>query len=234
LLSLSYGYVTRLTVGVPMTTMRFVIGLLVMAAATKADTMGVFITTQFQGIVGVSLASLFLMKRRENPFAAGGGGENAESGNAEKLKGKWGGRKHGAGSGSRIPDDGLPAAGVLAGLIEGAAEGPAKHGAGPVEYASHSTGQGVGEGPRDVGTGGTVRTLPIRTPKRIASWMPRRVRQQVMAEAARSAAESGVEEGQDKSGSESASAAANGSGVTKERPRQLAVPYRNYRRYRGA
>ena len=89
---------------------------------------------------------------------------------------------------------------------------------------------------RDVGTGGTVRTMPTQKPKRIARWMPRRVRAAVVA------ARSG-EEGEGKGGSVlrkdggsvegSASADANGSGVTSGRPRQLAVPYRNYRRYRG-
>ncbi len=73
-----YGFVAKTTVGVPMTSLRFVIGLLVLAASTRADTMGVFITSQFQGIVGVSLAALFLMKRQPNPFAdmeeAGEGG----------------------------------------------------------------------------------------------------------------------------------------------------------------
>ena len=87
--------------------------------------------------------------------------------------------------------------------------------------------------PRDVGTGGTVRTMPIRTPKRIASWMPRRVRAAVVA--ARNAADDATKELQD-NGEEW-----NGEGPRAERkpkdgsekPRQLAVPYRNYRHYRG-
>ena len=70
-LALFYAFITNLTVGVPMTSLRFVLGLLIMGAATKADTMGIFITTQFQGVVGVSLAALVLMKRRPNPFAMG-------------------------------------------------------------------------------------------------------------------------------------------------------------------
>lgn len=68
-----YGFVAKFTIGVPMTSLRFVIGLLVLAASTRADTMGVFITSQFQGIVGVSLAALVLMRRQPNPFAAEGG-----------------------------------------------------------------------------------------------------------------------------------------------------------------
>ncbi len=84
-LAIFYSLITRLTVGVPMTSLRFVIGLLIMAAATRADTMGVFVTTQFQGMVGVSVAAMVLMRRQRNPFAAGGsetesGGQRAESG----------------------------------------------------------------------------------------------------------------------------------------------------------
>ena len=86
-LAIFYSLITRLTVGVPMTSLRFVLGLLIMAAATKADTMGVFVTTQFQGVLGVSVAAMVLMKRQRNPFAAGGGAENAERGKAETLKG---------------------------------------------------------------------------------------------------------------------------------------------------
>jgi hypothetical protein len=56
-LAMFYSWVTNISVGVPMTSLRFVLGLLIMAAATKADTMSVFITSQFQGIVGVSLAA---------------------------------------------------------------------------------------------------------------------------------------------------------------------------------
>jgi len=70
-LGLFYSVVTRLGVGVPMTSLRFVAGLLVMSAATSADTMGIFVTSQFQGIVGLSLASLLLMRSQRNPFADG-------------------------------------------------------------------------------------------------------------------------------------------------------------------
>jgi hypothetical protein len=64
-----YAFMTRLTVGVPMTSLRFVLGLIVMAASTKADTMGIFVTTQFQGAVGVTMAALLLMRRQPNPLA---------------------------------------------------------------------------------------------------------------------------------------------------------------------
>jgi hypothetical protein len=50
-----------------------VLGLLVMGAAVRADTMALFITSQFQAIVGVSVAALFLMRRQINPLAAQGG-----------------------------------------------------------------------------------------------------------------------------------------------------------------
>jgi hypothetical protein len=64
-----FAFMTRLTVGVPMTSLRFVLGLIVMAASTKADTMGIFVTTQFQGAVGVTMAALLLMRRQTNPLA---------------------------------------------------------------------------------------------------------------------------------------------------------------------
>lgn len=70
-LAVYYSIMTRLTVGVPMTSLRFVLGLLALAAATAQDTMGIFITSQFQGMVGVSLASFFLMRRQANPYAEG-------------------------------------------------------------------------------------------------------------------------------------------------------------------
>jgi|GEM_PF-2577353 len=70
-LALFYAFVTRLGVGVPMTSLRFVAGLLVMSAATTADTMGIFVTTQFQGVIGLSLASFVLMRTQTNPFAEG-------------------------------------------------------------------------------------------------------------------------------------------------------------------
>jgi hypothetical protein len=74
-LAIFYSWMTRLTVGVPMTSLRFVLGLLVMAAATRADTMGVFVTYQWQGALGVSVAALFLMRRCRNPFVSLTGGE---------------------------------------------------------------------------------------------------------------------------------------------------------------
>jgi hypothetical protein len=147
-----------------------------MGAATKADTMGVFITSQFQGIVGVSLAAMVLMRRQPNPFAE----EQASGGLRQEAGGKWEMRKQGARS--------------------------EEHGAGNAVTA-----------PRDVGTGGTVRTMPIRTPKRIARWMPRRLRAAVVAQNAAEEEPEGTETPKDGS----------------EKPRQVAVPYQNYRRYRA-
>ena len=127
----------------------------------------------------------------------------------------------------------MPAPGILTNLIEGAPAERAQHGARSEEQgARHESarvgkleGGKVGEGgrdtasaePRDVGTGGTVRTLPIRTPKRIARWMPRRVRAAVVAQYAAEEEPERTETPKDGS----------------EKPRQLAVPYQNYRRYRG-
>jgi hypothetical protein len=200
-LAVFYSLASRATVGVPMTSLRFVLGLLFMAAATQADTMGIFVTTQFQGVVGVSMAALVLMRRQANPFAAGGG-EAIRQG-AEGIRHTAYGRRQ--------------------------ETGPVEY-AGPVKLSSdsatsraeHSMGR---EGKQLSADGGTVRTLPIRMPKRTASWMPRRVRAAVVA-AARSAEERG-------DGGQGTGEAQNGSGVTRERPRQVAVPYQNYRRYRG-
>jgi hypothetical protein len=212
-LGLFYGYFTRLSIGVPMTSLRFVIGLLIMAAATRADTMGLFVTSQFQAIVGVSAAALFLMRRQPNPLAA-------EGGETERGAGKWGSAY--ARGGSRLCSttagqdggtSGMPAPGILANLIEGAPAERAQHGARSEELGA---GNAV-TAPRDVGTGGTVRTMPIRTPKRIARWMPRRVRAAVVAQYAAEEEPEGAETPKDGS----------------EKPRQLAVPYQNYRRYRG-
>jgi hypothetical protein len=188
-----------------MTSLRFVLGLLIMGAATRADTMGVFITTQFQGIVGVSLAAMMLMRRQPNPFA-----EEQEMEVKSGKVGRWEGRQQGA----RSEEQGAREESARVGRLEGG-----KVGEGGRDTASAA--------PRDVGTGGTVRTMPIRTPKRIARWMPRRIRAAVVA-AARSAEETGDSE-------QGTAEAQNGSGVTREaqRPRQVAVPYQNYRRYRA-
>lgn len=82
-LAIFFSLLARMTVGVPLTSLRFVLGLLVMAAATRADTMGIFVTMQFQGMIGVSLAAMVLMKRQINPFAADG----AENG-GRKVEGR--------------------------------------------------------------------------------------------------------------------------------------------------
>lgn len=78
-LGIFYSIVTKMSVGVPMTSLRFVVGLLIMAAATRADTMGVFVTTQFQGVVGVTLAAALLMRRQANPFAMAPGQPSAKA-----------------------------------------------------------------------------------------------------------------------------------------------------------
>jgi len=74
-MGLLYGMVSRLTVGVPITSFRFVSGLIVLAGVTNDNSLGVFLTMQFQGVVGVALASVFLMRRQPNPFAAQGTSE---------------------------------------------------------------------------------------------------------------------------------------------------------------
>ncbi|MBU3666622.1 MAG: hypothetical protein FGM15_12215 [Chthoniobacterales bacterium] len=217
-LGMFHAMVTRLTVGVPMTSLRFVIGLLIMAAATKADTMSVFVTMQFQGVLGVSVASLFLMRRQQNPFAEERGGVRQEA------RGKWGSAYarsgYGVTSGRRAENgngvtSGMPSAGVLTGLIEGVPDGRADEslkderlrdqepeGVGKWEgmnVGGWERGQSGAETKslRDEETEGVgrlepettaaadgllVRSLPIKTPKRVAAWMPRRVREQVVAQ----------------------------------------------------
>jgi len=68
-IGLLYGTVSNLTAGVPLTSFRFVSGLIVLAGVTNDNSLGVFLTMQFQGVVGVALASIFLMRRQPNPFA---------------------------------------------------------------------------------------------------------------------------------------------------------------------
>jgi hypothetical protein len=196
-----------------MTSLRFVLGLLVMGAATRSDTMGIFVTTQFQGIAGITVAALLLMRRQSNPFA----GEQG-AGSVEQGVGKWGRKKHGAWSVEH---------GVEEGLKDKETERPKDQEGEGIRHAA--------DGERQLSAdGGTVRTMPIRTPKRIASWMPQRVRAAVVAQYAVQEVTEGVSVGQkDGVAVEGSASAQGGSGVTRERPRQVAVPYQNYRRYRG-
>lgn len=122
-LGIFYSIVTKATVGVPMTSLRFVLGLLIMAAATKADTMGVFVTTQFQGVVGVSVAALVLMRRHKNPFAL----EPASRGKTPQLAPKRRQIRHGSRRGARprVPEQEAP-------LLDQFAPAPVA-GAGPEE-----------------------------------------------------------------------------------------------------
>lgn len=69
LLSSGYALATRLSSRVPITSFRFVAGLVVLASVTNENTLGVFVAAQFQAIVGVALASFFLMRRQPNLFA---------------------------------------------------------------------------------------------------------------------------------------------------------------------
>ena len=88
---------------------------------------------------------------------------------------------------------------------------------------------GAGGGGKQLAAdGGVVRTMPIRTPQRIARWMPRRVRAAVVAQYA--AQEASGEEGETERPRDEET---KGLKDESSRPRQLAVPYQNYRRYRG-
>lgn len=199
-LAIFYGFFTNLTVGVPMTSLRFVMGLLIMGAATTADTMGVFLTSQFQGIVSVTLASFFLMRRQPNPLIEDEEFEktrhqhlkNANGSQAENVSGNFEkGAKQATGSGRNVVGE-----------------------------------QAVMQGAVLAADGGVVRNFATRIPQRAAVWMPRRMRRHFAAQLAAASNGAGDEpkpEDEETKSAESASA----------RPRQLAVPYRNYRRYRG-
>jgi hypothetical protein len=208
-LAIFYGWITNLTVGVPMTSLRFVLGLLIMAAATRADTMGIFVTTQFQGIVGVSLAAMVLMRRQANPFASEQG-----AGSREQGAGKWGPAYARGGYGGT---SGMPAPGILTNLIEGAPEVRAQQAVSSMERGAEGKQNPAAARTHLAADGAVVRTMPIRTPKRIASWMPRRVRAAVVAQYAAEEEPEGTETPKDGS----------------QKPRQVAVPYQNYRRYRA-
>ena len=86
----------------------------------------------------------------------------------------------------------------------------------------------MGDERRDTGAGGVVRTLPGSMPKRVTSWMPRRLRKSIVAQAANDLEEKGTNAENDDVKSKELRVASNGG-----RPRQLAVPFQNYRRYRG-
>jgi hypothetical protein len=204
LLGAFYGAMARLTAGVPMTSLRFVLGLLVLAAATRADTMGVFVTTQFQGMAGLSLAALFLMRSQPNPFAqnlAIGAKEQSSKGRRQKAH-------------NRTPDTGLPAPGGLVRLIEGAQLDAATADSAPVAPQAH-WGAGVESSGRD------KRKLPMRA----TAWMPRSLRMRIIARQRQEGSAAG------QAAAVVPTSAAGGSG--NDRPRQVAVPYRNYRKYRA-
>ena len=283
LLGLFYGYVTNLTVGVPMTSLRFVLGLLILGAATKADTMGVFVSSQFQGVVGVSFAALFLMRRQGNPFAAEG--EETEHGawsmerkkhgawsRERKEHGAWS-REHGARkNGERMNGPRDQETKRL--KDEETAESANRRwpqgkrvAMQPTDKRQSADGVSVEQtvGKQLTADGGTVRTFPIKLPKRVAAWMPRRVRAAVVAQRAeieQKVTSTGAHGARGRwpqatAGEMSGSEGVNETkGVGEEglkdeelkrlrdeetkrpkderaRPRQVAVPYQNYRRYRS-
>jgi hypothetical protein len=228
-----YSYIARLTIGGPLTSLRFVIGLLIMAAAATADTMGVFVTTQFQGVMAVSIASLFFMKRQMNPFAEEQEAWSGEQGaSAGRAVGRYGGvsvkgMRQGARSGERgvgsgeqgargaqATESGMPVPGVLAGLIEGSVR-------------------------RGTGSSTMVPSTSGKTAMRATAWMPRALRMRIITEqreqaAVAAARADGSPRRPNGEESEQTGGRKQETGEKQNRPRQVAVPYRNYRRYRGA
>jgi hypothetical protein len=167
-LGVFYAMVARLTVGVPMTSLRFVLGLLILAGATKTEfTLGIFVTSQFQGVVGVTLASLFLMKRQPNPFAVEG--RPVLPVWRRPLRGHPARASEASATASTELSDGMPAPGLLAALIEGEASREAVEATAPAMN----------------GDQGEAKLSPRpahKLPRRVASWMPRRMREQIMAQ----------------------------------------------------
>ncbi|MFZ4483476.1 MAG: hypothetical protein ACOYOL_05785 [Chthoniobacterales bacterium] len=204
-LAVVYAFATRLTVGVPMTSLRFVLGLLAMAAATTADTMGVFLTTQFQAMVGVSLASLVAMRRQLNPYVLEATEEAQLAESTERPGGykPWkhepsGNKKRFLASGQRgtfglydKPNELSPLFPLFA---------PAEAGASGPELAAPAGVEGAGDN--------------LDLPK----WAPRR-----QHAAARKRAET----------LRTAESARQAESTPQPRQRQLAVPFQKYRRKRG-
>lgn len=221
-----YTWISRLTVGVPMTSLRFVIGLLIISAATRADTMAIFVTSQFQGIIGVSIAAFLLMRRQPNPFYDEGAGVRAAAGPEQGMV------------------DGLPAPGLLSDLIEGTnrsagrvpngiehGPGRAIEGAGPQTAGDKM--QNLEGGRQFAADGAMVRAVPRKAPQRMAPWMPRRMKKQVLAAQSALEAASMRHQANGNGGGQNSRDEETKRADTPKRPRQLAVPFQNYRRYRG-
>ena len=188
-LAVFYGLFSRITIGVPMTSLRFVVGLLIMGAAVKADTMALFVTQQFQAIVGVTVAALFLMRRQPNPFAVEDG---------EGARQATTGKRH---AGERMPlGDGMPAPGLVASLIEGATQNANQETNGSIEQESAGS---------------------TKTAMRPTAWMPRALRMRIITEQREQAALAAQ--------AAAAAPSATAASAARQRPRQVAVPYRKYR-----
>ena len=202
-----YSFITRLTVAVPLTSLRFVIGLLVMVAATTSDTMGIFVSSQFQGIMAVTLASFVFMRKQPNPFATG------EEHTIPQLEGAAPIGHAGRGAGSRRQ-----------GVGPWVGDGTTKR---PKDEETAARGSQIASDPSALGTtpagqlaadGGMVRNMVARLPIRSAAWMPPAMRKRI-------AKQQEVEQRLLK---------ATQSGETvPQAAKQLAVPYQSYRRYRG-
>jgi hypothetical protein len=192
-LAVFYGFFSRITIGVPMTSLRFVVGLLIMGAAVKADTMALFMTQQFQAIVGVTVAALLLMRRQPNPFAVEDG---------EGARQTTNGKRH---AGERMPlGDGMPAPGLVASLIEGATQNADQETNGSIDQESAGS---------------------TKTAMRPTAWMPRALRMRIITEQREQAALAAQ--------AVAAAPSVTAASAARQRPRQVAVPYRNYRKFKG-
>jgi hypothetical protein len=161
------------------------------------------------------------MRRQRNPFAA----EAANGGLQDYGTTGRGGIRHEAGGTWQTANGRLHETEGMRHAANGGGE----------QVSADAPLQGVTPAGQMTGDGGTVRTMPVRTPQRIARWMPRRVRQQVAAEQRAAADANGIRHEANGGEQEAAEAhTADGKRHTDSvRPRQVAVPYRNYRRYRS-
>jgi len=215
-----YSLATRLTSQVPITSFRFVAGLVVLASVTNENTLGVFVGSQFQGIVGVALASFFLMRRQPNPFA-----EEQEVEVKSGKVGRWEGRQQGA----RSEEHGAREESARVGRLEGGNRAERDR----LESSdSRDAGSPGGEIKVEKSEGGMTKSTKgeepagsTKTAMRATAWMPRSLRMRIIAEQR----EQVVLAAQAVGAAPSTTAASEAS----QRPRQVAVPYQNYRRYRG-
>jgi len=70
-LGLLYGWIGRISIGVPLLSFRFLLAVVVLSGTLSSNnTAGVFVTTLWQSLLALMTINLFLMKTAQNPFFA--------------------------------------------------------------------------------------------------------------------------------------------------------------------